>query len=199
GRTIINEQHGFIGGRSTVTNLTVLSNYVLEALERRCQVDAIYTDFSKAFDRVNINILVQKLSALGIHGSLLFWIQSFLSGRKQTVKIHNCLSETIEVSSGVPQGGHLSSVFFNCFLNDIMQCFKHCEVLCYCDDIKIFREVADINDCVLVQRDLDRFSDYCSRNGLEMNISKCKTMMFHRTSNPHTFDYHINEAFFSVR
>ena len=86
-------------------------------------VDSIYTDFSKAFDKLDHNILVGKLSILGINGSLLTWIESYLSSRVQYVKIKDLLSVPIEVLSGVPQGAHLAPLLFNLYINDISQCF----------------------------------------------------------------------------
>lgn len=67
---IIREQHGFMTGRSVVTNLLVYHDFIV-TLEERLQLDAIYTDFTKAFDSVDHNILLRKLRALGINGTLL--------------------------------------------------------------------------------------------------------------------------------
>jgi len=53
---LIDEQYGFRPGRSVVMNLLVLNNYILEALENKCQVDVVFTDFAKAFNRVDHNI-----------------------------------------------------------------------------------------------------------------------------------------------
>ncbi|KPU75509.1 uncharacterized protein Dana_GF27165 [Drosophila ananassae] len=61
---ISHNQHGFLPGRSTTTNLVVFSKHCLEAFERRCQVDAIYTDFSKAFDKIEITLLI--FSRIGV-------------------------------------------------------------------------------------------------------------------------------------
>jgi hypothetical protein len=64
-------QHGFFKGRSFVTNLIELTSYVLNCMENGVQVDAIYTDFSKAFDMVSHRLLLRKLAKLG------FWRQLF--------------------------------------------------------------------------------------------------------------------------
>ncbi|XP_050294283.1 uncharacterized protein LOC126734630 [Anthonomus grandis grandis] len=63
---IINSQHGFQKGRSTVTNLICYEDYLFNAFGKGSQVDAVYTDFSKAFDRVNHALLLAKLQALGL-------------------------------------------------------------------------------------------------------------------------------------
>jgi hypothetical protein len=70
---ISDEQHGFVGGRSTVTSLVEFSNFVLSEMEDGLQVDAAYTDFSKAFDRVT-----RKL-----RDPMIFWMGSYLTGRTQ--------------------------------------------------------------------------------------------------------------------
>jgi ribonucleases P/MRP protein subunit RPP40 len=67
-------QHGFFKGRSTVTNLIEFTSYVLNCMENGVQVDAVYTNFSKAFDKVSHSLLLRKLSNLGFSGIFLNWI-----------------------------------------------------------------------------------------------------------------------------
>jgi len=70
-RHILEEQHGFMPNRFTVTNLSIFCSYISSALESFVQRDVIYTDFSKAFDSVDHDILLSKLEAFGIVGNLL--------------------------------------------------------------------------------------------------------------------------------
>jgi hypothetical protein len=51
-----------------------------------CQVDAIYTDFAKAFDKISHRLLLRKLTKLEFGGSFLAWIRSYLTGREHFVK-----------------------------------------------------------------------------------------------------------------
>ena len=74
---IIPNQHGFIRGRSVDTNLLTFTDEILEALDKGYQVDAVYTDFAKAFDKICHNTLLMKLWRLGIHGDLFRWIKSY--------------------------------------------------------------------------------------------------------------------------
>lgn len=69
--------HGFVEGRSPPTNLVEFVNYAIGVMQSRSQVDVIYTDLSKAFDRVHHQLLVHKLSKMGIHSAMLSWIQSY--------------------------------------------------------------------------------------------------------------------------
>ena len=84
---IIAEHHGLCKGRSTVSNLATYTGDLAMALDSGLQVDAIYTDFSKAIDRVNHVILLAKLKTLGITGPLLRWMESYLTGRTPRVEI----------------------------------------------------------------------------------------------------------------
>lgn len=90
-------QHGFFTGRSTSTNLVSFTNYAVDTIESGAQLDVIYTDFSKAFDRISHKLLLRKLSDIGVHSSLLKWIQSYLEDRRQFVKIGDFVSYTFDM------------------------------------------------------------------------------------------------------
>ena len=78
-------QHGFMKKRSTTTNLVEFVNEAISVIEAGSQVDAIYTAVSKAFDRISHSLLIQKLKELGIHSTLLNWIDSYIRGGFQYV------------------------------------------------------------------------------------------------------------------
>jgi len=71
GAIISLQQHGFMKGRSTVTNLTDYTRFILCNLEDGFQVDSVYTDFSKAFDKIDHDLLIFKLERMGIKGNIL--------------------------------------------------------------------------------------------------------------------------------
>ncbi|CAF4847625.1 unnamed protein product [Pieris macdunnoughi] len=100
------------------------------------QIDAIYTDLEKAFDRVDHVILLHKLLALGIRGDI--WIKSYVTNRRQAVVTGGHRSTFINVTSGVPQGSILGPLLFNAYLYDIKSCFKYSEYLTFADDKKYF-------------------------------------------------------------
>jgi hypothetical protein len=105
-------QHGFFKGRSTVTNSIEFTSYVLNCMENSVQVDAIYTDFFKAFDKVSHRLLLRKLAKLGFGGRFLAWIRSYFTGREQFVKAIGSQSKRLYVRAGVPQGSPLGPLLF---------------------------------------------------------------------------------------
>ncbi|XP_045451617.1 uncharacterized protein LOC123660605 [Melitaea cinxia] len=98
--TIITQQHGFINRKSTETNLLEYVDFISCAMDKGFQVDAVYTDFSKAFDKISHSILLDKLKYIGVHGDLLRWIESYLANRSQAVTIKGFTSSFIPVPSG---------------------------------------------------------------------------------------------------
>jgi len=111
---IIDEQHGFRPNWSVNTCNLVFTDYVFDAFAKKNQVDVIYTDFSKAFARVNHAVLMRVLANSGFGEPLLSWFSSYLSDRKQSVKIFGIKSQVLNTPSGVSQGGHFPHYFLYC-------------------------------------------------------------------------------------
>ena len=173
--------------------------FLSDALEQRGQVDAVYTDFCKAFDKVNHLILKQKLTELGFFESIVSWLCSFVEGRTQKIKIGNFMSLQIKVPSGVPQGSHWGPILFTLFINDIVEHIKFSNCLLFADDLKIFKIITNRDDHQLIQRDLNGIDEWCTSNYLFLNIKKCSSISFVRNKQPlHTQYYIGNERICSV-
>lgn len=180
-KNLINiEQHGFLKHRSVETNLVLYSEYILKHLNSRIQVDAVYTDFSKAFDKISHDIMLNRLAEVGVHGSLLNWFESYLTGRLQAVSIGSCVSKFQLVTSGVPQGSHLGPLLFNVYINNISKCFKFGKFLMYADDLKVYHSIESFEDSVLLQEDITRLESFCRNNSLFLNFKKCYHISFSR-------------------
>ena len=107
-----------MGGHSTLSLLIIHYNEVLENLERKSNCNVIYLNFSKAYDKVDHHILLQKVKNVGICGNLGKWIGTFLHNRTQAVKVGGCVSESINIVSRVPQDSVLGPIlFFLCVAN----------------------------------------------------------------------------------
>ncbi len=95
-------------------------------------------DFRKAFDVVCHSKLFVKLKTYGIDGFLLNWIQAFLSGRTQMVKINGFFSDPCLIKSGVPQGSVLGPILFLLYVNDVVDCVPDgLGLKSFADDLKI--------------------------------------------------------------
>lgn len=187
-------QHGFVKNRSTVSNLLEYKNYLCHAFAKCGQVDSIYTDFSKAFDKVNHKLLCHKLALYGVHGSLYRWVCSYLNNRSQLVALKGFVSSPVTVSSGVPQGSHLGPLLFVIFINDLIpRLTSNC--LLYADDLKIFNVISTDDDCVTLQNDLNTVSQWCRSNLMYLNIDKCFIISFtnkrHKIVNNYNIDGHV--------
>ncbi len=107
-------RHAFLKKHSTTTNLLDSTRDWVSALRRFSCVDVAYIDFSRAFDSIIHSKLLAKLSAYGVSGPLYLWIAAFLRDRKQCVRIGNCLSPTVCVTSGVPRDSVLGPFCLFC-------------------------------------------------------------------------------------
>ena len=146
-------QHGFRPKRSCATQLLATLDDWTRAIEQGDSVDAIYLDFSKAFDTVPHRRLLRKLQAIGIRGSLLRWIEGFLTDRKQRVALNGVKSSWAPVASGVPQGSVLGPLLFVAYVNDLPDAVN-CGVQMFADDTKIYRPVSNTADAELLQADI---------------------------------------------
>ena len=184
------DQHGFMEKRSCVTNLGCLSEFICSILDNQGQIDVIYTDFQKAFDQIDLYILLRKLDGLGFSSKLLKLLESYLLERRQFVEIEGFRSYEYIVRSGVPQGSNLGPLLFLLFINDLavlLTCLK----LLFADDLKIYCEISTISDCQRLQSELDLVSSWCDNNRLNLNISKCFVVSYSRKKSIINFKYEI--------
>jgi hypothetical protein len=105
-------QHGFLRKHSTCTNLLESVHDWSAGLNDKHSANVVHIDFQKAFDTVSHPKLVLKLESYRISGHLLAWPKAFLFDRTQAVEILHCISDKVQVTSGVPQGSVLGSTLF---------------------------------------------------------------------------------------
>ena len=143
--TITSYQHGFMQGRSCLTNLLETLESWTQALDEEFGIDVLYLDYRKAFDSVPHKRLLEKLKTYGLRGNLLQWIQSFLEARLMRVGIRGSFSEWIKVLSGVPQGSVLGLLLFLLFVNDLPDWIKN-SMRMFADDVKIWNVIRSQTD-----------------------------------------------------
>jgi len=188
-------QHGFLPGRSTVSNLCTFAENALNALNQRKQLDVVYTDCAKAFDRVDHCLLLEKLGCLGFSKNAVAFVQSYLGGRRNVVKVGGARSEVFEATSGVPHDSNLGPLLFLMFINDLPYGVRSSTCLLYADDFKIFRTVNDKTDCSKLQADLnDAVVEWFNMNHMSLNIEKCSGVTFTRKLELRKASYYVGAA-----
>jgi hypothetical protein len=116
-------------------------------------VAAIFCDLPKAFDCVNLDILLSKLNFYGITGNAYEWIKSFLSNRFQRVEIKNenpnyeTLSDWGVTKYGVPQGSIVGPLLFLLYVNNLSKTINgNSKPVLFADDISVIATSSKLED-----------------------------------------------------
>ena len=186
-----NFQYGFISGRSTSIQLMKFLDYLTSCLDDGGQIDIIYTDFEKAFDKVPHGCLISKLHSYGIPDSLIRWIESFLCFKKKQIKINKYFSDSRPVLSGIPQGSVLGPLLFNTFIIDQPDvCERLCRIFLFADDAKLYRHVREREDHLALQGGCQSVFDWSRQWNISLNVAECKVLTVAKNKNfVHKFDY----------
>nr|VZI35325.1 unnamed protein product [Spirometra erinaceieuropaei] len=159
-------QHGFRRGRSCLTNLLYCLEQWTRAIDEGNVVHVAYIDFKKAFDSVSHQRLLNKLSRIGVRGKLLKWIENFLVGRSQTVRLGGQHSAEVTVTNGVPQGSVLGPILFLIYIDDCIHGLD-CKIAMFADDIKLWTVIRNEDDEANLQANLDRLEKWRNQPELE--------------------------------
>ena len=168
-------QHGFRQHRSTLTQLLSLWDQIIDLLEQGLSVDVIYTDFAKAFDKCEKNVLLYTLKKCGVKGKFGEWIAAFLdsTSRIQYVGVDGSLSAPQNVISGVPQGTVLGPVLFLVHIMDLCSDISpETQSSSFADDTKIWRGIKDVEDCESLQADLCSVYQTADHINMQFNSKK---------------------------
>jgi len=172
---IRDSQHGFLKGRSCLTNLLDFLENITIKIDERTPVDLIYLDFAKAFDKVPYQRLFKKIYAHGIGGEILEWIKSWLTGRRQKVSVNKSYSSWQYVLSGVPQGSVLGPLLFLIYINDL-DVGVLSKLVKFADDTKFGRGVANEVEVNILRNDLNKIFQWSVDWEMSFNTDKCTVM-----------------------
>ncbi|CAB0013126.1 unnamed protein product, partial [Nesidiocoris tenuis] len=176
-------QFGFLEGKSTDHAVAEHVQSIVMGLESRRRVGALYLDLAKAFDLVNVDLLLTKLLLAGVRDAPGRWFGSFLTERRQSVKLGERLSQPEPVRHGVPQGSTLAPILFLIYLNDICDVEIQGKFFCFADDTAlVWRSDSVTNLVSQVERDMREVSAWFMKNKLVLNAEKSKLIHFRYTS-----------------
>ena len=175
------DQYGFLKGRNTAQAVYKVCNFVSDTINKSEVCLAIFLDIRKAFDTVDHQILFAKLESAGVHGLTLAWFKSFMSDRKQQVKVGNSLSSNFRfITIGVLQGSILGVILFIIFLNDIGNAAKELSKRIFADDTTGLIKAKDIPTLVSkANPQIDCIVQWFSASKLAIHPDKTKVMLFH--------------------
>ena len=177
------QQYGFRPRHSTELAAVKLVGFISHEMESGHTPTNIYVDPSKAFDTINYDILLDKLSYYGISGRALKLLKSYLLDRKQYVVYNNCNSNLVDVTTGVPQGSILGPLLFSIFINDLIHVTEKLKFIMYADDTTIYFNLDDF-DTATIERDinseLEKINVWLKLNKLSLNVKKTKSVIFNR-------------------
>lgn len=174
------QQSGFRPKHSCQTALTHFIDKLLTSINEKQLNGVVFLDFKKAFDLVNHEILLKKLSIYQIDSNTVAFFNSYLKDRTQSVIVNGISSPQGLVKTGIPQGSVLGPLLFNIYINDLPLCITPPEVSCdmFADDSSLVTSGTDlqrIND--KLQLSLTEVSHWCSNNRMLLNPEKTKCMI----------------------
>jgi len=189
---LTDKQHGFRRGHSCESQLILTVQDLASSLDKKSQIDMIIMDFSKAFDVVPHNRLINKLQRYGIQNTTLVWIRNFLKHRSQRVVVSGEKSGWSEVISGVPQGTVLGPLLFLLYINDLPNNINS-HVRLFADDCIIYRVIKNDQDPPLLQEDLHTLGKWANLWQMKFNSKKCFVMRITHARSTVYFPYTLSE------
>ena len=173
-----NSQFGFWKGKNITQAAMKLTTTIVNAYHDKLYVSCFFLDLRKAFDTIDHEILLRKMSHQGFREQINHYLRSYLTGREQYVQVGDYKSECLNIIKGVPQGSILGPLLFNLYINDIADCVDEVVVL-FADDTAFIITGPSLQRMYEKIRklfiDLNR---YLVTNKLVPNLGKSKLMFF---------------------
>ena len=169
---ISEKQAAYLKGDSTVSQLLYMVHNIRQNWTNKKITQGLFLDVSAAFDKVWHNGLLAKLSQIGVDGTFLNTVGSYLAGRQQIVVVDNVKSEPLDVKAGVPQGSRLGPLLFIIYMNDIIKDIES-DILIFADDTSLMATGSDPAETAQqLNRDLKRISSWATKWKVLFNAKK---------------------------
>ena len=173
-------QSAFRSGHSTETVLIRLTDQILKNMDDDEVTGLVFIDFRKAFDVIDNELLLKKLSIYGANLSSFAWFKSYLSVRKQFISLGKTTSKQLTVKQGVPQGSILGPVLFLLFVNDMPLHVQKSTTDIYADDTTLslssnWKTLPLLNQSL--SQDLNEVERWARENKMYLNMQKTKALL----------------------
>ena len=182
---------GFRKNHSTQHCLSCMLEIWKKVLDKGGYICAIFMDLSKAFDTLNHDLLIAKLGAYGFETDALRYMKSYLTNRKQRVRVNKTFSEWERITTGVPQGSISGPLLFDIFLNDLFLFVSNASLSNYADGntLYIFGDnLKKIKDNL--RNSFDTVHQWFYKNYIVLNAGKCHFMCLGNNAENETFLFH---------
>ena len=174
-----NSQFGFLNSKSTTDALIKFSEEIYNSLDDSLHHVSVLIDLRKAFDTVNHNVLLSKLSHYGYRCDYLELLKSYLSDRFQFVNVGNTSSKILPLTCGVPQGSVLGPILFLFYVNDLPNITNYLKTTLFADDTVISYSHKSYNFLInKLNEGLDELMFWMLSNRLTVNADKTHSMLF---------------------
>ena len=171
----LDDKQSALPGKSCSHALVYLLHHIFASLDRgNCFARILFTDFSKGFDLVDHNVLIEELRSLGVHEVLVRWVGPFLSDRSQRVSLCNTLSPAVIPRGGIPHETKLAPILFAVLVNKLTSNWNLRAK--YVDDLTI---VEIIQRCSFSMLPIiaNEIGTFAVEHGMRLNGPKCKDML----------------------
>lgn len=196
-------QNGFRKNRSTILTVYKYIQKALDIINNEQYAIGLLLDMTKAYDKVQFQILLNKLYNIGLRGKCYDWFVSYLENREQLVEIehYNHNNNEIElirsvsklITASIPQGSVIGCFLFLVYVNDLPNNINEPCVL-FADDVSILTSCQDntnINE--KLNSVLNSTINWMTEHNLEINFNKTKLITFHpRQKIPININYSFN-------
>ena len=172
------EQSGFRPKHSCQTCLTSLLNSCICDINDGRLIGLITIDLRKAFDLLDLDVLLSKLIIYGCSTDAIKWFSSYLNGRSQKVLFRNVYSKVNNVGYGVPQGSILGPLLFALYINDLPLCISNVDFTLYADDSTLRTSSMKVEELQnTLNAALEKLCKWCDNNRLIINVKKTNYMI----------------------